>query len=359
MEYYMPTRAYAEPNCIAKHGEVFAWYGTKAMIVTGKNSSRANGSLNEVINQLKSYGISYVIFDEVEENPSVETVMKAREIGIKRGVEYVIGIGGGSPMDAAKAIAVMIKNHELGREALFFAGVELPYLPVIEIPTTAGTGSEVTPWSVLTIHEKRTKSSISQRVYPAVALIDSQYLRCVPRYTLVATAIDTLAHLVESQLVTASTEYSRIFSERGLCIWGGLKDKLLEDKLTEPDYDDLMNACTLGGMAITHTSTGIPHALSYRFTYDCNIAHGIACGLTLGGFVKHYRDKEKTAKVLSMLGFETAKDFCDYLKKLIGPIELPEGLWKSNADALMANEKKLATYPYELSREELSDYCLY
>ena len=108
----MPTKVYSEENCVKNHSQNFREFGKRAMIVTGKHSSRINGSLQDVESVLQKEGISYIIFDDVEENPSIETVMRARQIGVEENVDFVIGIGGGSPLDAAKAIALMVANPD-------------------------------------------------------------------------------------------------------------------------------------------------------------------------------------------------------------------------------------------------------
>ena len=117
MQIYMPTKVYSENDCVMNHRDELASLGSKAMIVTGKHSSRVNGSLLDVEKALQEEETKYVIFDDIEENPSIETVMKATELGRKEQVDFVVGIGGGSPMDAAKAIALMIANpqEEIGR----------------------------------------------------------------------------------------------------------------------------------------------------------------------------------------------------------------------------------------------------
>lgn len=355
MDFFMPTHIYSETDCVKHHGDIFQNYGHKAMIVTGKHSSKMNGSLEAVTTQLKKYGIEYILFDMIEENPSIETVMEARTIAINNNVEFIIGIGGGSPMDAAKAIALMAANPQASEDVLFIRK-KLPYLPVIEVPTTAGTGSEVTPWSILTIHARRTKSSISHSIYPAVALIDTSYLKTVPRHSLIETAVDTLAHLTESFLVTKATDYSRMYCEKGLQLWGSFKQHLLDDTMTDTDYEHMSQACTLGGIAITHTSTGFPHALSYKITYELGTPHGAACGYTLGGFVKYYADAALTRRVLDALGFENADAFISYLDQLIGIPEIPEDLWQQDVDALLANTAKMHTYPYEIDADTIRKY---
>ena len=107
MQLFMPTKVYSEENCVLAHSKELAALGTKAMIVTGRNSAKKTGALTDVTEALKAHGVPHVLFDRVEENPSVETVMEARKIAIDEGVDLFIGIGGGSPMDASKAISLM------------------------------------------------------------------------------------------------------------------------------------------------------------------------------------------------------------------------------------------------------------
>ncbi|MBQ8083107.1 MAG: iron-containing alcohol dehydrogenase, partial [Clostridia bacterium] len=180
MTFYMPTRVYEETDCVAMHAAELAALGTKAMLVTGRHSAKANGSEADVTTALAARGVPFVIFDEIEENPSVETVMKARNVAVREGVDFFVGIGGGSPMDAAKAIALMAKNPEKDESILFETDPEASRYPVAAVPTTCGTGSEVTGVSVLTIHEKKTKSSIAYRIFPALALVDAKYLEHAP-----------------------------------------------------------------------------------------------------------------------------------------------------------------------------------
>lgn len=134
MYFYLPTRIYSERDCVKKYGAEWAALGKKALIVTGK-SSASNGSLADVTEVLEEQGVPYYIFDETEPNPSVEMVMKVRDIGVQEQADFVIGIGGGSPMDAAKAIALMIANKEKGADFLYQKGEDTA-LPVVEVPTT-------------------------------------------------------------------------------------------------------------------------------------------------------------------------------------------------------------------------------
>lgn len=354
MMLYMPTIVYSERDCVRNHSKDLAIIGKKAMIITGKHSSRANGSLDDVINVLKAENIDYIIFDDIEENPSIETVMKARDIGVEEKVDFVIGIGGGSPLDASKAIAMMIANSDKD-ESVLYESVKLDNLPVVTIPTTAGTGSEVTPYAILTIHTKRTKKSISHRIYPVMALLDSRYLKTQKKETLINTAVDALAHCVESYLNTNSNSLNRTYSEKGLRLFGEVKGALMRYEITDEVYDKLLDMAMIAGIAITHTATSLPHGLSYAVTYELGVPHGKAVGMFLGGYVENYKDKSDVSSVLDMLGFSTAAEFRKYLNELIGIVEVPEDIMDRNVEDLLSNKAKLKNYPFDITEEELKN----
>jgi len=352
MMLYMPTFVYSERDCVRNHADDIALFGKKAMIVTGKHSSKDNGSLKDVTDVLDEKGIDYIIFDDIEENPSIETVMQARAVGVENEVDFVIGIGGGSPLDASKAIAMMIYNKELD-ESVLYKSEKLSALPVITVPTTAGTGSEVTPYAILTIHAKRTKKSISHRIYPVMALLDSKYLKTQGRNTLVNTAVDALAHCVESYLNTNSNPLNRTYSEKGLRIFSEVKEALMNYEITDEIYDKLLNMAMIAGIAITHTATSLPHGLSYAVTYELGVPHGKAVGMFLGGYVENYKDETDVQNVMDMLGFADAKEFRGYLTQLLGVVEVSEKIMDKNIEDILSNKAKLKNYPFEITREEL------
>lgn len=356
MNLFMPTHLINEKNCIVNHTKELCSLGTNALIITGAHSSQINGSLNDTKRALELVQIPYTIFDSIEENPSIETVVKAAAVGIENKVDFVIGIGGGSPLDAAKAIALLIANPDK-EESILFNTCHVPHLPLACIPTTAGTGSEVTPYSILTIHKEKTKKGISQKIFPNYAFIDASYLKTASQSGLINTAVDTLAHLIESFLNTNSNFYNRIYSEKGLTLWGSIKDNLLDYNILDSTYDTLMNASTLGGMAITHTGTSIPHGLSYTITYELGIPHGKAVGLFLGGFIAYYEGKEDVNQLLSILGFEHINQLKEYLYSLLqlSQLQVPTTLLEHTVQALYKNKAKLKNYPYTMTIEQLKN----
>lgn len=354
MQLYMPTKVFSEENCVINHARELGELGRKAMIVTGRNSAKNCGALDDVLAALEIAGVAHTVFDRVEENPSIETVMAARELAVSEKVDFFIGIGGGSPMDAAKAIALMSANPDK-TEAVLYTPQPLKHLPVVCIPTTCGTGSEVTPYAILTRHALRTKKSISHKIFPALALLDARYLKTMSRKGLVSTAVDALAHLLESWLNVNTSELNRIYTRAGLYLWGQFKDRLAQDALLDRDYAGLLHASMAAGMAITHTGTSIPHAMSYPVTYELGIPHGSAVGMFLGGFVEHYPDAEEVQAAMNILGFENARALHKYLLALLGTVAVPEAILETGAQLLLSDPGKLKNYPFPITEGELKN----
>ncbi len=355
MKFYMPTKLYQEKDAVIHHGAELASYGKKALIVTGRQSSKHNGSLEDVMKILKQYMIEYCIYDQTPENPDLAAVMDAAEIGRKQGTDFVIGLGGGSAMDAAKAIALMILNRDSSEEVLY-QPIKLRALPVIAIPTTCGTGSEVTPYAILTRTDKQTKQSISHRIFPSLALVDAKYLATAPSSVLCNTAIDALGHLIESYFNASATEYSRMLTVQGLDVWGGCRDILLGMEPVEADYEQMMLASSLAGMAISHTGTSLPHGLSYYLTCHKDIPHGRAVGYFLPGYLKLFADSSdvEVTMLLRMAGFGSLEQFSGFIRECLGKLEISDGERETMLDEIMASERKLAAVPFKLARENVA-----
>ena len=364
MKIYMPTLVYSERDVVRKHAAEMASFGTKAMIVTGKHSSRINGSLEDVMSALADQGVPYVIYDDIPENPPVETVAAAAQTALAEKVDFFIGVGGGSPMDAAKAISVLTRNPEFIPEAekQLYTPFDVEFYPVVCVPTTCGTGSEVTQYAVLTRHSNKSKQGMLHPVFAELALVDAHYLRTASYAGMVSTCTDALAHLIESYLSTKADDYNRIYAKEGLAVWGQGKEKLRTEAsfkaMTDEDLETFMHASVLAGMAIAQGSTTLPHGLSYPVTYEMHVSHGKAVGIFLPGFLENYPDQSMVQTVLGLLGFKGLEDFSDYLQDILGTVEIPAALWDRDVNKeIMCNPAKLANYPYEMTHEILRKYA--
>lgn len=353
MFYFMPVKVYQEEHCVARHQEEIAALGKRAMIITGRHSAKRNGSLSDVISALEHEGIAYDIFDEVEENPSVETVEKAAYLGRQQGTDFVIGIGGGSPMDASKAIGVLIRHPDYSWESLYDAEADASSVPLVEIPTTCGTGSEVTGASVLTRHDLKTKKSLPHAIFAQYALLDGAYLESAPLSVLRNTAVDAMGHMFESFVNKKATQFSRLFVREGLSVWSRTKAVLLGEKQAErKDFDHLLLASCYAGMAIAHTGTSIPHGLSYVLTYELGMAHGAA----IGYFQENYlavADEEERRELLSYAGFDSLKELHDFYKALCREPEIPSDVLERTFEEIASQPARLAVPDFPCDREVL------
>lgn len=358
MKFYLPTRVFQEKDAVKNHSEEMAHMGKKAFIVTGRSSSKKNGALQDVIDGLEQYQTAYVLFDRIDENPTVESVMEAAELGRREGTDFVIGVGGGSPLDAAKAIALMIQNRDSSKEVLY-QQVTLRHLPVAAVPTTCGTGSEVTPYAILTRDDIQTKQSISHMIFPELALVDGKYLKEAPLSVLTNTAVDALGHMLESYFHTNATDYSRMLCQYAMEVWGMAADVLFGMEPSEETHDRLMFASSLAGMAIAQTGTSLPHGLSYYLTYHKGIPHGKAVGLFLPGYLSILPEEYEAQVMMALraLGFGSLEQFSGLLKELLGTVVLTDEEAGCMVDEIAQNAKKLSAAPFAVTKEQLMQMC--
>ncbi len=347
------TALYSGYESLAAHGSDMAALGSKALIVTGRHSAKACGALEDVTAVLSKEGRGYFVYDKIEENPSVETILDGAAMGIKEGCDFVIGIGGGSPCDAAKAIGFAIKHGGSSLEELYSSEASSDSLPIVAIPTTCGTGSEVTGVSVLTRHDKKTKQSIPHKIFPDLALVDGKYLETASEQMIRNTSVDALAHLIESYINTTATDESKAYVSQGLKKWACCKDILKNPKKASPkDRQELMDIATLAGRAIAITGTGIPHALSYPVTYKLGLAHGPACAQFLGRYVANATPSDQEF-VLNKLEIDSVDDFEKLLTELCPRADIPEDMKEEMAEKLFNDKARLSKCPFSVDKEAL------
>ncbi len=200
--FYLPTKLIFGPGEIAQIGAEAKKLGEKAMIVTGKRSSAAHGIINRVTDLLEKDGVGAVVFDKIEPNPRTATIDEAGALARKNGCDLVIGLGGGSPMDAAKAVAlVAAENHPIWDYVNHGQPVvkkPLTALPIIEIPTLAATGSEANSGGVITNWETHEKAVFgSPLLFPKVSIIDPELTVTVPEEYTIDGGIDIICHVME------------------------------------------------------------------------------------------------------------------------------------------------------------------
>ncbi|MBQ8357252.1 MAG: iron-containing alcohol dehydrogenase [Clostridia bacterium] len=355
---YMPTRVLAGRGVVKQNSALLAM-GKHAMIVTGKKSARLCGALDDVTAVLDAAGVSYTIFDKVSENPPLLTCYEGGRLAAEAGADFVIGIGGGSPLDAAKAIAAFAANPAIGAMELYEADKRVnPSLPILAIPTTAGTGSEVNPYAVMTLPDNEHKKTFTADCsWPRVAFVDPKYTDSLPYGTTVSTALDAFAHALESYLSPKSTAFSEaaaLFAAEK--IWDVLSQ--YPDTFTPEMRDDLSAASTAAGMAISVTGTGFPHPLGYSITLLDGVPHGRACAAFAEDYItyneKTEAGKARIAAFAAAIG-TTPKVMKTYLPALA---EVEFSFTDEEIErrlSLVENAKNYANSPYVISKREMRD----
>ena len=301
--FYNPTKIIYGKDVVLKNKEIFKEFGKKAMIVTGFHSAKLNGSLGDVTQALASQGISYVVFDKVMSNPTIDIVYK------------------GAYLAREKAIALLAVSDVNQKD--LFSGNYKGCLPMIFIPTTSGTGSEVTQYSILTNDEAQTKTTISSSImFPSVALLDGKYMSGLSKKTTINTTIDALSHAIESYLSKRATPISKMYAVEAIRLIKEQLNNLISYDLTLEARNSLLYASTLAGICISQTGTTAVHTMGYSLTYFKEIDHGRANGLLLGEYLKlvEKREPEAIKPVLEALGM-SLKKFSDILDKLLGEKE--------------------------------------
>ncbi len=320
--FHIPTKIVMDDGCVAKNADLLAPMGKRALIVTGTHSAKANGSLDDLLNVLSSNGQSYVLFDKVMANPTVDCVYEGAEMAKREKADFTVAVGGGSPMDAAKAIA-MLACEDIPKDKIFAGGYS-KRLPLCCIPTTAGTGSETTQYAILTNHAAQTKTSLaSPALFPDLALLDSKYLRSLSKDTMTNTVIDSFSHSVEGFISNRANAVSDTLALEAIKVIAGIIPAIAEWRLTDDDRAELLYASTLGGMVIAHTGTTAVHSMGYSLTYFKNIDHGRANGLLLTEFLKFTEKKrpDRVAPILKAAGYVSSDEFGKALDSLLGKRE--------------------------------------
>jgi alcohol dehydrogenase class IV len=343
--FYMPTEIIQGQEVVTRNGDRFKQFGTRALIVTGKRSAQLSGAFQDVAAVLDNLGISYQVFDQVENNPSTTNVVQGAEAARQFNPDFIVGIGGGSALDAAKAIAVLAVN-DFAPECLYHGNYPNQPLPVIAIPTTAGTGSEVTQYSVLTIPEKQTKVGFGDRtIFPKVAFLDHRYTESMELDTTRNTAVDALSHLVEAYLSRRASDASDMLVEAGLKLWARALPDLKSAAFSSGMRDSLLTASALGGMAIAHTGTTVVHALGYPLTYFHDIPHGKANGLLMAEYLRYnlQHARSRVEKILKLLNLKDIGEFAELMQILL-PTDLRLTPEQINEYGIAASRTKNASH---------------
>lgn len=239
-------------------GKEVSKYGKKVLIVTGKNSTKKTGLLDKTIDLLKDSKIEYEVFDRVEQNPLITTIYSGVEIIKSTGCDCVLGLGGGSIMDAAKSIAFSYKNPGDLNDYIFGIRQGEEALPIILVPTTSGTGSEGNCFAVLTNSETKDKKSIKKNsMYAKASIIDPELMVTMPKHIIASVGFDALAHNMEAYLSNGRNPLADVQAIYGIELISENLIKVYNDVNDLEAWEKITLASTIGGMTIGTAGTAL------------------------------------------------------------------------------------------------------
>lgn len=324
-QFYMPVKVVTGRDCLKNSSNTLSLFGKKALVICGYSSADKNGAIQDVTFALDESNIGYEIFRGIDPNPTVEQVRVVSEISIQNSCDFVIAIGGGSVIDAAKAVVVLSKN-DITDDELFSIKDYDNVLPLIAVPTTAGTGSEVTQYSIITNIKKETKSFVvSDKIFPKVAFLDGKYMDKLPLETSINTTIDALSHAIEGYLAVRSTSFGRVLAIQSIKLITPIIKKIKENKqLTIEDRDELLYASMLAGIVISQSGTTAVHAVGYSLTYFKHVDHGRANGLLMPSYFEFLNAQRNVdiTQILDALNLKSISEFKSLCFSLLEPVEL-------------------------------------
>jgi len=312
-DLYLPVEVIFGVGSVNKVGEVGRRFGYRVLIATGKKSTKENGALDRVVESLNRNGAEeIIIFDQIEPNPTDKSVNLASEIVVKEKIDYIIGLGGGSSLDSTKAISIVSSNEGYAWDYVNYPeGPRLiPFLnrPVICIPTTAGTGSEVNRYSVLSNPIRKEKMVISHSLnYPRVAIIDPSLTVSMDRRLTALTGIDALMHALESLTNRLSNFFAEDLAIRAIQIIRRWLPVAIEEPENLQARSYMSYAAMLAGIAIDRKRVALIHGMEHPVSaHYPHIAHAeglSALGVAITDF-NYKGNPEKYALFAELMGYK-------------------------------------------------------
>lgn len=349
-------------------GKITAGYGTKVLIVTGKGSTKRSGLLKRVEDLLTVEGLPYLVFDKVEQNPLTSTVYEGAREARQGGCDVILGLGGGSIMDAAKAIAIAAVDDTDLSEYIFARKPLKEALPIVLLPTTCGTGSEGNGFAVLTDPQTKDKKSIrSNAIIAKASIIDPLVMKTMPKHILASVGFDALAHSMEAYLSKSCQPIIELLALRGIELIGKYLPVLYEDMENIEALEQVTLASTYGGMVISHAGVAAPHGMEHPASGLKDIVHGRGlAALTPVVFERSIGEMpEKFAKISVLLGGKDETDCVDTLRSFLKKIDLlttlkEQGIEEGDVDWMAENCMKvsaagLKANPKEFTLEEIKE----
>jgi len=323
---------------LARIGELsLAIMGRRVFLVTDAGMM-ATGIIDQALAVLKIAGIEVTLFSDVQADPPEAVIQTAAEIARAAGVEGVIGLGGGSSLDVAKLVALLAVGKEELKTVYGVGNAKGPRLPLILVPTTSGTGSEVTPISIVTTGALEKMGVVSPVLLPDIALLDPELTYGLPPHVTAATGIDAMVHAIEAYASASANNnpLSRMLATQALELMGPALLKAVQNGKDADARADMLLGSMLAGQAFANSPVAAVHALAYPLGGHFHIPHGLSNALVLPHVLRfnavtaHHAYVELAPhlfpELASLEGQERVAAFCDRLAGLSSDCGLPQTL---------------------------------
>lgn len=332
--YELPTKIVFGRGSAARAGEETAALGATRVLITTDSGVQKAGLLPAVVESLERAGIKAVVYDKVVADSGVDIVAEATELAKENRCDLIMGIGGGSSLDTAKAVALMVNNTGSIMDYVGMDKFQNDPLPVAAIPTTAGTGSEVTVWAVINDRKNIVKTGIgSVKLMPRVAICDPELTISLPPRATAATGMDALTHAIESYVNTATQPISEALAERAIkLISDNLRIAVANGENMEAREGMLMGSL-IAALAFNETRLGVAHAISQPLAAYCPVPHGVANAILLPNVMEFnlIGNPGKFARIAEFMGepvqglslMDAARKSVDGVRKLMTDINIP------------------------------------
>lgn len=324
--YHMPADLRFGRGLADKIGDICKEIGgEKVLVVTGTGSTKRSGLLDRVLVSLKAAGLGAAVFDKVTQNPLTTTVYEGVELAKAEGCGVILGVGGGSIMDAAKAIAFCTVNAGDVSDYIFGKKQGAGALPIVLLPTTCGTGSEGNQIAVLTNPETKDKKALyTMQVMPRVSVIDPDVMTTMPKSVLSSVGFDAFTHSLEAYTSKKANPITDAQALLGMQLLADDLPKLVSGEGGAAEWEAVSLAATLGGMVIGAAGVSAAHGMEHPASGLKNIVHGRGLAALTPPIVEQLAtaDPEKFARVSVLLGGSGAEDCADSIRRFLKAIDL-------------------------------------
>lgn len=348
--YNLPVNIIFGRGRVEELGVETAKYGKKALIVTGKSSTKKTGLLDKAVSLLEKNKIKAVIFDKVEQNPLTTTVYKGADIAKEDRCDVIVGLGGGSIMDAAKTIAFVTLNEGDVSDYIYGKKLSDKALPIILVPTTCGTGSEGNGFAVLTNPENNDKKSLRcNAIIAKASIVDPELMTTMPKHILASVGFDALCHNMEAYISKNAQPITTMMALQGIELIGKNLVRAYKNPEDMEAFDAITWASTLGGMVINTAGVTAAHGMEHPASGLRDIVHGR--GLAALTPVIYEESicvaPEKFAVISKLLGGADENDCVKSIRKLLKDIDLEttlkeQGIKEEDVDWMSENCLKVS-----------------